>query len=288
VGESFGRFGSMMPVGHAAIYLDHVCADGPLKLRECFAGEQPGVVIARYHQIGKWDWMATPILEFLYATDSPAKVLGYATIENSWDLREIYRKRYLEAIVPDGTEYDKATNEWWESAGTAYTRQLWGYQLDSTAEQDRRFIAFMNERSNVHAYRLKNNNCADFAANVVNLYYPGAVTRDRVADFGWMTPKNVARCVQTYGLAHPELNFRVFEVPQVPGSLPRSKHVWGAAESGLKTKTYLFTLLAIQPEVPLYCAIVYLKHGRWKIGQNAQVKGPEDFAEGQAETLATR
>ena len=137
VGEPFGNFGTMMPVGHTAIYLDHLCADGPLRLRACRPGEAQGVVIARYHQLGQYDWLASPVMEFLYATDDPGKVLTYATLDNSWDLRQIYRKRYLEDIVPDGTEYDNATDEWWESAGTAYTRRIWGYQLATTEEQDR-------------------------------------------------------------------------------------------------------------------------------------------------------
>ncbi len=29
VGEPFGSFGTMMPLGHTALYLDRVCADGP-------------------------------------------------------------------------------------------------------------------------------------------------------------------------------------------------------------------------------------------------------------------
>ena len=277
VGEPFGRFGTMMPVGHTAIYLDHLCADGPLKLRTCRPGEPQGVVVARYHQLGQYDWLASPVMEFLYATDDPAKVLTYATLDNSWDLRQAYRKRYLERIVPDGTEYESATDEWWESAGTAYTRRIWGYQLATTEEQDRRFMQIMNEHANVHAYRLKNNNCADFAADMMNIYFPGSVRRDHTADFGWMTPKNVARCVQAYGKVHPELNLKVFEIPQVPGSLRRSRPVRGAAEAGLTTKRYLATLLAIQPEVPAVCLVLYLKHGRWQIGHDAEVVGPEAF-----------
>jgi hypothetical protein len=277
VGEPFGNFGTMMPVGHTAIYLDHLCADGPLKLRACRPGEPEGVVVARYHQLGQYDWLASPVMEFLYATDDPAKVLSYANLDNSWDLREIYRRRYLEKIVPDGAEYDKATDEWWESAGTAYTRRIWGYQLATTPEQDRRFMNIMNERANVHAYRLKNNNCADFAADIMNIYFPGSVRRDHTADFGWMTPKNVARCVEAYGKGHPELDLKVFEVPQVPGSLRRSRPVRGAAEAGLTTKRYLATLLVIQPEVPAVCLILYLKHGRWQIGKGAEVETAESF-----------
>jgi hypothetical protein len=277
IGEPFGNFGTMMPVGHTAVYLDRVCADGPLKLRMCHPGEPQGVVVARYHQIGALDWLASPVMEFLYATDKPEEVLKYATIDNSWELRQVYRRKYLLDIVPDGTEYDKATDEWWESAGTAYTRRLWGYQLDSTVEQDQRFVEIMNQRPNRHAYKLSNNNCADFAAQMVNLYYPGSVRRDKVADYGWMTPKEVARCVQAYGEGHPELHFRVLEIPQVPGSLRRSRPVRGAAEAGLKTKRYLLTLLVIQPEVPLVSWIMYLDRGRWQIGRNAEPVEPEFF-----------
>ncbi len=288
VGEPFGNFGTMMPVGHTAVYLDHLCADGPLKLRACTPGEPEGVVVARYHQLGELDWLASPVMEFLYATDSPEKVLRYATLDNSWDLRETYRQKYLANIIPDGTEYDKATDEWWESAGTAYTRRIWGYQLATTWEQDERFMNLMNERPNRHAYRLKNSNCADFAADMVNLYFPGSVKRDHIADFGWMTPKTVARRVEAYGRLHPELDFRAFEIPQVPGSLRRSRPARGAAEAGLKTKRYLATLLVIQPEVPLVCAILYLDHGRWKLGQDAEVVGPNDFGRTSNSVIATR
>jgi hypothetical protein len=288
VGEPFGNFGTMMPVGHTSIYLDHVCADGPLKLRMCRPGEAQGVVIARYHQMGQIDWIASPVMEFLYATERPEDVLSYATLDSSWNLREAYRKRYLEALVPDGTEYDKATDEWWESAGVAYTRRLWGYQLATTREQDEAFLKVMNDRPNHHAYRLKNNNCADFAAQMVNLYFPGSVRRDHVADFGWMTPKQVARSVEEYGQAHPELDLRVLEIPQIPGSLRRSRPARGAAEAGLKTKRYLFTLLAIQPEVPVVCAILYLDHGRWQIGRGAEVVGPDAFDLGGTAVIATR
>ena len=75
----------MMPVGHTAIYLDRVCADGPLRLRMCQPGEPAGVAIARYHQIGDIDWVASPIMLFLYATDNADDVLKYATSESCGD-----------------------------------------------------------------------------------------------------------------------------------------------------------------------------------------------------------
>jgi hypothetical protein len=278
VGEPFGNFGTMMPVGHTAVYLDRVCADGPLKLKICGAGEQPGVVVARYHRIGNLDWIASPVLEFLYAVQRPEEVPASVTAESVWAMRERYRERHMREIVPDGTERDKATDEWWETAGVAYNRRLWGYEIATTRAQDEAFVARMNADANKHLYHLKKTNCANFAAEVVNFYFPGAVRSDRIADFGLMTPKQVARCVAAYGKSHPAEGMRVIEVPQVSGTLRRSRPVRGGAEAGLKTKRYLFTLAVIQPEVPLALAGLYLWHGRWAIGRDAVVVEPEDFA----------
>jgi hypothetical protein len=48
--EPYGEFGRYNPTGHSAIYLNHVCAESPVKLRACRTGEH-GVVISRYHRI---------------------------------------------------------------------------------------------------------------------------------------------------------------------------------------------------------------------------------------------
>ncbi len=278
VGEPFGNFGTMMPVGHTAIYLDHLCADGPLKLRECLPGEPEGVVVARYHRIGQSDWIASPVLEFLYATQDLSSIPTYVTPELAWDLRQRYRQKYLEALVPDGTERDKATDEWWETAGVAYNRRIWGYQVDTTAAQDLAFLQAMNADPNHHLYHLRKTNCANFAADLVNLYFPGTVrSGDHVADMGLMTPKQVARCVYKLGLHDPSLHLRVLEIQQVPGSLRRSRPVRGSWEAALKTKRYLFTLLALQPEIPLVGSILYAIHGRWPMDQDAGITGPAGF-----------
>ena len=278
VGEPFGNFGTMMPVGHTAIYLDRICADGPLKLRMCRPGEPAGVVIARYHRIGTTDWVASPVMQFFYAADRPQDVPAYMTPNLAWAMRERYRQRFMEDLVPDGTERDQQTDEWWETAGVAYNRRVWGYSLDTTVAQDEAFVETMNARPNYHLYHLRNTNCANFIADLVNLYYPGTVLRgDRIADFGLMTPKQVARCVAAYGVAHPQLHPQAIEVPQVPGSLRRSRPVRGGAEAALTTKRYLATLLVIQPEVPLVLAVLYMDHGRWKIGADATPASPEAF-----------
>lgn len=136
----------------------------------------------------------------------------------------------------------------------------------------------MNADANRHLYHLRKTNCANFAANVVNFYFPGLIQRgDHIADFGLMTPKHVARCVDHYGRLHPEANLQIFEIPQVPGSLRRSRPVRGGAESGLFTKRYFATLTVIQPEVVAGLIVLYLDHGRWQIGRDSTPKQPEFF-----------
>lgn len=37
--EPYGEFGFFNPTGHSAVYLNHVCAESPVKLRTCRPGE---------------------------------------------------------------------------------------------------------------------------------------------------------------------------------------------------------------------------------------------------------
>lgn len=279
VGEPFGSWGTVMPLGHTAIYLDNLCADGPFHVHLCRAGENRGVVLARYHAIGPYDWMASPVLDFLFATENATEIPAYATPETVWSLRQRFRQQFLRPVVPDGTEGHEvgdgraagagAVEEWWESAGMAYNRRVWAYQVETTPEQDERMVQYLNDLPNRHLYHLKKTNCADFAAQLVNVIFPHAIHNDRIADFGLMTPKQVARSLVDYAATRPELALHVWEIPQLPGSMVRSKPIRGGAESGLKTKRYLFPLLVLQPEVPAYLAVIYVWHGRWFVGTDA-------------------
>src|SRR5258705_2323271 len=66
--EPYAEFGAFNPTGHAAIYLNHVCAESPTRLRPCRAGE-PGAVISRYPKIDRYDWLAIPRGPYLYAVE---------------------------------------------------------------------------------------------------------------------------------------------------------------------------------------------------------------------------
>jgi hypothetical protein len=62
--EPYGELGSFDPTGHAAVYLNHICAASPIELRICKNGEA-GVVISRYHRIDRDDWIAIPLIPHL-------------------------------------------------------------------------------------------------------------------------------------------------------------------------------------------------------------------------------
>ncbi len=276
VGEPFGSFGTMMPTGHVSLYLDRVCADGAMRVRMCHAGEAQGVVIARLNAIGPLDWIASPVMDFLYGTDDPAKVMTFATKAQVHEMQESYRREHLMELFPDAVEKDRHDDEWWETVGAAYIRRQWGYRLDTTEAQDEAFVAELNGRANVHQYRLHKKNCADFIAEAVNFYYPGAVKTNNVADLWLMTPKQVARGVWTYGMEHPEAGLKVMEIPQIAGELRRSRPLRGATDMLLKTKRYLVVELAIQPEAVAAMWGMYMAKGRWKVGAGSEVVGPED------------
>jgi hypothetical protein len=276
--EPFGRFGTMMPVGHAGVYLDKVCADTPVHLRKCRLGEM-GVVLSRYHKVQEIDWLAIPVMPFLYGVERPEDVPQFMTLEREAEIREEYRKEHLAEIVPGGKDGKPAKKgEWVETIGVAFDRRVWGYRLETTAEQDERLIETLNARPNVRSYKLRTANCANFAADMVNILFPGTVQVRKLADFGLMTPKQVVRSVVAYSRTHPETRMRVVEVAQIAGTLRRSRPAWGVAEAGLKTKRYLATLLMIQPEVVLGCGIAYLGNGRWHVGEGAEKVGPEAWA----------
>ncbi len=74
--EPYDRPGGFNPVahaGHAGVYLTRVCAATSTVLRRCRPGE-PGVVISRYDRVGEMDWVAIPLMPYLYAVERSADV----------------------------------------------------------------------------------------------------------------------------------------------------------------------------------------------------------------------
>jgi hypothetical protein len=254
------------PGGHSAVYLDHVCAESPTKLRPCQPGEL-GVVISRYDGIGGYDWLAMPLIPYLYAVDSAAEIPATMDKADEIRIRDAYRRKYLEEIVPDLPDGSAPGGNWYELAGSAYDRTTYSFQLKTTPEQDAEVIALYNDRKNKQRYNGFFINCADFARVVVNRYYPHAVRRNLIADFGVTSPKWVARSVSHYASKHPEAGLQVFEIKQVKGDLPRSHSNTGVAEA--LVKRYGLPLVVLSPEAAGVVLAAYVGDGRFRMPKNA-------------------
>jgi len=268
--EPYGAFGAMNPTGHAAIYLNHVCADSPTSLRACHEGEY-GVVISRYHKVDGYDWIAVPLVGYLYAVDNLSDIPAAADKEQVAELQDAYRRAHLMDLAPDNKKGEAPKGEWNELVGESYIRTMHGFQVDSTADEDQRFMAIFNDRKNVGHFNLLFHNCADFSRMVLDIYLPHAVHRNFIADFGLMTPKQVARSLVKYSQKDPDVNMNAFVIPQVPGTIPRSHAVRGVTESLVKSKKYVIPLTLFAPAVTGAVVVAYLVDGRLKLPKGTPV-----------------
>ena len=255
--EPYGSFGGMNPTGHAAVYLSNICADSPTSLRRCHQGEY-GVVISRYHRVGGYDWLAIPLLPYLYAVERPEQVPDAATAEEVNALRDAYRRKHLEAIVPDEFDGSMPHGDWTQLVGAAYDRTTYTFAIETTQAQDDAFIRTLNARSNSVHFNILFHNCADFARQAVDFYYPHAIHRSFAADAGIMTPKQAAKSLANYSKHHKDLRLASFVIPQVPGAIPRSRPVRGVLESLVRSKRYAVPLVSVAVLHPYFGGVLAL------------------------------
>lgn len=274
--EPYGKLGFFTATGHAAVYLSGVCAETPVLLRTC-APDELGVVISRYDGVGGYDWVAIPLIPYLYAVERPEDVPLFADPKMVTFLRDQYRRKYLTAIVPDLATGEAPGGNWYELVGSAYDRASYAFEIETSAAQDEAFIRKYNAAPNRSHFRTVSSNCADFAKDVINFYYPKALHRSVVADVGITTPKQMAKTMVKFSARHPELQFMRFVMPQVPGVEARSSPVHGVVESFLKSKKYIVPSAIVSPIFAGCVAAVYLgtSAGRFNPARGALVYSPE-------------
>ncbi|MFT4114718.1 hypothetical protein [Silvibacterium sp.] len=273
--EPYGEFGFFNPTGHAAIYLRDVCAETPTQLRRC-KPDEAGVVLSRYHAVGGYDWLAVPLLPYLYAVDLPEQIPESADEKMVVRLRDQYRRKHFADIVPDDPKHEIPKGDWTQLVGESYDRRMYGLAVKTTPEQDDALIALFNDRSNTSHFNLLFRNCANFSEGVINFYYPHAIHRSFVADAGLMTPKQAARSFNKYAKQHPEMDLRTFVIPQVPGSIPRSTPVDGVIESVVKSKKYVLPLAFLHPFVTGTLVVAYVGDGRFHPDPKSAVFQPTE------------
>lgn len=268
--EPYGHFGAFTATGHAAVYLTRVCAESPTQLRRCTEGET-GVVLSRYNKIAGRDWLAIPLIPYLYAVEGSDEIPLFANPKIVAFLRNQYRKKHLEEVAPDDDTGEPPEGNWTQLVGAAYDRTIYGFEIETSADQDDRFIRDYNSRANRSHFNLLAHNCADFAAGVINFYYPGTLHRNLIADVGITTPKQISRLLVKFSAHHAELESSSFVVPQVPGTMPRSTPVHGVVESVLKSKKYLLPVVALHPIITGCLAAAYVGNGRFDPKRQAMV-----------------
>lgn len=273
--EPYGHLGAFDPTGHSAVYLSHVCAASPIQLRPCEPSEY-GVVISRYHHIGGYDWIAIPLIPYLYSVDEVTEIPASVDKAHVAEFRDVYRRKHLETLAPDNRHGGAPGGDWTQLVGSAYDRTIHGFQVTSTTEEDAQFIAVFNDRRNNGHFNAFFHNCADFSRVVLNIYLPNAVHRSVVADLGMTTPKQVAKSLVKYGQKHPEVGMSAFVIPQVPGSVKRSHAVDGVAESLVKSKKYLVPMAILSPELTGAVVVAYLSRGRMTLPKDAVVFNVND------------
>jgi hypothetical protein len=270
--EPYGKLGFFTATGHAAVYLSGVCAATPLVLRPCAPGEL-GAVISRYDGVGGYDWVAIPLIPYLYAVEQPDDIPLFIDPKMVTFLRDQYRRKYLEGVAPDRDNGETPGGNWYELVGTSYDRTVYAFEIETTSVQDQAFIERYNLSPNRSHFRTVSHNCADFAKDVINFYYPKALHRSIVADIGMTTPKQMAKTMIKFSARHPQLEFSRFVIPQVPGSVARSTPVHGVVESFMKSKKYMVPSAVASPIFAGCVVAVYegTGAGRFDPAKQAQV-----------------
>jgi hypothetical protein len=131
--EPYGFFGILNPTGHNAIYFERICAETPVKLRRCQPGEL-GTVVARYQGIDGYDWVAIPLLPYLYAVEDAAEVPARRGSQDTVErLRNHYRETHLESLGDQSAS--RATlwhGGWTQLVGAAYERRTFAFRFQTT------------------------------------------------------------------------------------------------------------------------------------------------------------
>jgi len=274
--EPYGFFGAVNPTGHTAVYFENICADTPVKLRRCEPGEM-GAVIARYQGIDGYDWIAIPLVPYLYSVDDLSKVPAHVDHDSVDRMREKYHEAHLLMLGEHLRPGNILHGGWKQLIGVSYERRIFAFRFNTTAEQDDAFIARMNSAKNRSHFHLLFNNCADFARVVLNQYFPGTFKRSFFPDAGMTTPKQITYKLVRYAKKHPEEELAVFEIPQVPGYRRLSRANKSISES-LVTTVYAIPIAIANPYLAGGLFVDYLVRGRYHlIPKHPELLGPENM-----------
>lgn len=273
--QAYGLSSMVNPTGHVAVYFARICAETPLRLRRCRPGEV-GSVIARYNGAGGYSWLAVPLIPYLYAVDNPADVPERASHDQVNQLRSQYLEAHLQQIMSEH-QGDSNQRGWIQLSGMSYNREMYSFRFNTTAEQDDAFIAAMNSATNRTHFHILTNNCSNFAAGVLNFYFPGVFRRHVLPDAGIVSPRQLAHELEIYARKHPEIGLTVGKIPQIPGYRRHSRQDKGVVGSFIESGDVL-PLAILNPYVAAGLGADFLIFGRYPLQlDGAQLVGPSNL-----------
>lgn len=261
--EPYGFFGTLNPTGHTAIYFARICADTPVKLRRCGPGEL-GSVIARYQGIAGYDWVAMPLIPYLYSVEDAAEVPARVNKETVMRLRNRYHEDHMGSLGAHVFEGNIVHGGWTQLVGVAYERRIYAFRFATTEAQDDALLAMLNDEANRSQFDLIYANCADFARGLMNQYFPRTFRRTLFPDAGMTTPRQITYKLVKYAKKHPGTDLTVFEIPQVPGYRRMSRPNKSVSAS-LVTTGYAVPLTILNPYLAGAIFVDYLVRGRYPI-----------------------
>ena len=183
------------------------------------------MVISRYHRIAADDWIAIPLLGYLYAVDTLQTIPASADADSVAELRDAYRRAHFLTLIPSDADGHAPPGDWTQLVASAYDRKLYGFQIETSPQQDVAFIRWMNRRKNKGHFNLFVANCADFsrryqaasrAADMWTMWAKGLLkSRKYVIPLALLTPPvagGVAFLYLTVGRFSLKQNTAVFDI----------------------------------------------------------------------------
>ena len=241
VEDPINFLGHVSSTGHATLWVEDLRSDDHVRMRWCRPDEN-GSVVSRYKGINGYDWLAMPPRPYMFAVDSADEVPATVSAVGVELLRASYRVNYASSFAKGPPEYG-----WVQQLGASYRRRMILIRVHTTEAQDLRLMQWLNSRRNETRFNFFYSNCSDFARQMLDVLFPGAIHRNFFFDVGMTTPKQLESALHHYAKRHPALEFEVHVLPQVPGEIPRSGHLYGVTESFVKSKPYLLPLAVIEP-----------------------------------------
>ena len=238
---------SLTGEGHSSVYLSRICPASPVKLRLCEPGENGSIIqtYEYYHEDQPYEWNVVPLNIYLYGVTDAADRPLFGSPELRRILQEQYRRNYMQDVCTNSTCIADKDANWRDAVAAAFVREMYIFEVRTTVEQDEQFIRTFNARPNVNHYNGFKRNCADFAKLVVNTYFPHSTHRNFLNDFGMTGPKAIARSFSHYSEKHPELEFHVIRIAQVPGTYKRSSDCHEGTEQMFRSKKWIVPLTVI-------------------------------------------